>query len=163
MRKYLLHVLIISFVFFLTPTVPVASYTGEIETYKQEVEKNPDDALAHYNLGVGYGESGMYEEAIESFKQAIRIDPDDAVVHYSLGLAYHYSSDSDSALEQYKILKSLDPSLANKLVDIIYKQFKGRKLNQMANPTKPPEFNVSVGLYYAYTAVFHIIQLGEYV
>ena len=29
----------------------------------------------------------------------------------------------------------------------------------MANPTKPPEFNVSVGLYYAYTAVFHIILL----
>ena len=25
-----------------------------IETYKQEVEKNPDDAKAHYNLGVAY-------------------------------------------------------------------------------------------------------------
>ena len=120
MRKYLLHVLIISFVFFLTPTVPVASYTGEIETYKQEVEKNPDDALAHYNLGVGYGESGMYEEAIESFKQAIRIDPDDAGAHFNLGEAYHLSNDRDSALEQYKILKNLGPELANKLSDLIY-------------------------------------------
>ena len=47
MRKYLLHVLIISFVFLLAPIVPVASYAGEIETYKQEVEKNPDDVDAH--------------------------------------------------------------------------------------------------------------------
>ncbi len=26
----------------------------EIETYKQEVEKNPDDADAHNNLGIAY-------------------------------------------------------------------------------------------------------------
>jgi hypothetical protein len=32
MRKYLPHILIISFVFLLTPTVLVASYAGEIET-----------------------------------------------------------------------------------------------------------------------------------
>ena len=64
MRKYLPHVLIISFVFLLTPTVPAASDMGEIETYKQEVEKNPDDAEAHYNLGYAYGNSGKYEEAI---------------------------------------------------------------------------------------------------
>ena len=50
MRKYLLHVLIISFVFLLTLTVQTESYAGEIETYKQEVEKNPDDAEAHYGL-----------------------------------------------------------------------------------------------------------------
>ena len=56
MRKYLLHVLIISFVFLLAPTVQAAPYlvywpsklyAGDIETYKQEVEKNPDDVDAH--------------------------------------------------------------------------------------------------------------------
>ena len=38
----------------------------EIETYKQEVEKNPDDADAHNGLGDAYLKSGRYEEAIES-------------------------------------------------------------------------------------------------
>ena len=47
MRNYLLHILIISFVFILVPTAQAASYAGEIETYKQEVEKNPDDVGAH--------------------------------------------------------------------------------------------------------------------
>ena len=47
MRKYIPHILIISFVFLLAHAVHVASYAGEIETYKQEVEKNPDDVDAH--------------------------------------------------------------------------------------------------------------------
>ena len=69
MKKYLPHILIISFVFILAPIVPVASYAGEIETYKQEVEKNPDDADAHYNLGLTYLKSGKYEEAIEKLSE----------------------------------------------------------------------------------------------
>ena len=69
MRKYLPHVLIISFVFLLTPTVQVASYAGEIEDAKEEVRNNPDDAKAHYNLGNAYGRSGKYEEAIDAFKK----------------------------------------------------------------------------------------------
>ena len=54
MRKYLLHVLIISFVFLLAPTAQVASHAGELEDAKEEVRKNPDDADAHYNLGLAY-------------------------------------------------------------------------------------------------------------
>ena len=88
MRKYLLHVLIISFVFLLAPTVHVASYAGELEDAKEEVRKNPDDAEAHFNLGVAYENLGMYKEAIEPYKQAIRIDPDYAMAHNNLGVAY---------------------------------------------------------------------------
>jgi tetratricopeptide (TPR) repeat protein len=66
MRKYLLHVLIISFVFLLAPTAQVVSYAGEIETWKEEVRMNPDDAYAHYNLGAAYYELGRHEEAIEA-------------------------------------------------------------------------------------------------
>jgi len=36
MRKYLLHVLIISFVFLLAPTVQVASYAGKLEDAKEK-------------------------------------------------------------------------------------------------------------------------------
>ena len=52
MRKYLLHILIISVVFLLASTAQVASYAGEMEFYKEEVRKNPDDALAHFALGI---------------------------------------------------------------------------------------------------------------
>ena len=109
MRKYLLHVLIISFVFLLAHTAQVATYAGELEDAKEEVRNNPDYAVAHFNLGLAYNKSGKYKEAIESFKQAIRIDPDDRDVHYNLGNAhfnlgvtYHKSGKYKEAIESFK-------------------------------------------------------------
>ena len=49
-----------------------------IESYRQAIRINPDDAEAHYNLGHAYERSGMDKEAIESYRQAIMINPDDA-------------------------------------------------------------------------------------
>ena len=125
MRKYLLHILIISFVFLLAPTAHVASYAGEledaIEDAKEEVRINPDNAEAHSNLSLAYYLLGNYKKAIESYKQAIRLGPDDAGAHFNLGLAYVFSKDRDSAVEEYEILKSLDTELANKLFDEINK------------------------------------------
>jgi len=89
MRKYLLHVLIISFVFLLAPTTQVASYAGEIENAKEEVRNNPDEAWAHGLLGNAYRESGKYEEAIESYKQAIIYYLDfPSFSHHSCNLSY---------------------------------------------------------------------------
>jgi len=91
MRKYLLHVLIISFVFLLTPACDVAKTVEEIEIEledaKEEVRKNPDDALAHYHLGQAYLYAYKYEKAILSYKQAIRIDPDFAQAYFNLGIS----------------------------------------------------------------------------
>ncbi len=115
MRKYLLHILIISFVFLLAPTVHVASYAGEIEDAKEYVRNNPDDADAHFYLGNAYGRSGKYEEAIKSFKQAIRIKPDDAKAHCKLGVAYVRSGKYEEAprtlLERFFL--GISPSLGN--------------------------------------------------
>ena len=100
----------------------------EFEVYKQAIKINPDDAKAHYDLGLAYGESIKWKKAIKSYKQAVRINPDYAEAHYYLGVAYIDLNDEeelneklrDSALEQYEILKSLDPERANELFDKIY-------------------------------------------
>jgi len=60
MRKYLLHVLIISFVFFITPTILAASdIEREIEELKQAIRINPDDAEAYINFGLAYVKFGI--------------------------------------------------------------------------------------------------------
>ena len=120
MRKYLLHILIISFVFLLAPTAHVASYAVDIEEAKEEVRKNPDDADAHFNLGYAYGDLGKHKKAIESYKQAIRFDPDYAMAHYNLGVCYIDNRDKSSALKQHNILKKLDTKRAKKLLGMIY-------------------------------------------
>jgi len=108
-------------VFLLALTAQAASYAGAIEDAKEEVRKNPDDAEAHFNLGLAYGELGKHEEEIESYKQAIRISPDFAVAHFNLGCMYIILNDRGSAIGQYKILKKLDTEKANDLFDMIYK------------------------------------------
>ena len=116
MRKYLPHVLIISFVLILAPTAQVASYAEsglqKVELWKEYIRKNPDDAGAHLSLGYAYVISGKLKEAIESYKQALRIDPDYTKAHYNLGVAYLQLNDRGSALEEYKILKKLDTEMA---------------------------------------------------
>ena len=112
MRKYLLHVLIISFVFILTPACDVAKTVEEkieieLEDYKEEVRKNPDDALAHYHLGQAYLYAYKYEKAILSYKQAIRIDPDFAAAYHNLGISYRMTSSwksGEKALEKAVVL-----------------------------------------------------------
>ena len=74
MRKYIPHVLIISFVFLLTHTAQVASYAGEIEDAREEVRRNPDDADAHGNLGGAYLQSNDRDSAIDQYKILKKLD-----------------------------------------------------------------------------------------
>ncbi len=39
-----------------------------------------------FDLGVTYGESGMYQEAIEAYRLAIGIEPNDAGANFNVGL-----------------------------------------------------------------------------
>ena len=90
-------------------TLQVAAYAGVIEDYKQEVEKRPDEAYAHFYLGYAYRESGKYEEAIEPLKQAIRIKPDFALAHYKLGLTYGELGENKKAIKSYKQALRISP------------------------------------------------------
>ena len=83
-------------------TVQVASYAGDIKSYRDAVRYNPDAAGAHYNLGLAYSRAGMDKEAIKSYKQAIRINPDYAEAHYDLGVDYFESGKYKEAIESYE-------------------------------------------------------------
>jgi len=122
MRKYLLHVLVTSFVFFLTPTTQAASdVEATIDEDKQAAGENSDDATVYFDRGVDYLKSGMYKEAIEVLKVAIERDPEHAMSYYNLGILYNSSNDKDSALKQHEILNGLDFDLADKLFGLIRK------------------------------------------
>ncbi|MEO0210754.1 MAG: tetratricopeptide repeat protein, partial [candidate division WOR-3 bacterium] len=52
---------------------------------RKTLQANPEDAEAHYNLGVLLADQGRYEEAEKEFREAIRIKPEYAEAHFSLG------------------------------------------------------------------------------
>ena len=64
--------------FFTIATIQEALDVEEIEIYKQEVEKNPDDAEAHYNLGVAYLQLNDRDSAIEQYKILKKLDTERA-------------------------------------------------------------------------------------
>lgn len=47
-------------------------------------------AMAYYNLGLLYMQSGQYREAADAFQQALLINPEDAEARYNLELAVLY-------------------------------------------------------------------------
>jgi len=46
----------------------------------------PEDANAHYNLGLAYDNKGLVDEAVQQLRETIRLKPDDANAHYNLGV-----------------------------------------------------------------------------
>ena len=88
------------------------THSKAIEAYKQTIRINPDDAIAHCNLGFAYDQLGFHEEAREAYIRAIRIDPDYAEAHYRLGLDYVIFGFRILAIEAYKQAVRIDPDYA---------------------------------------------------
>ena len=113
MRKYLLHALIISFVFLLTPTTQAASdVEATIDEDKQAAGENSDDATVYFDRGVDYLKSGMYKEAIEVYKRAIFINTGYIDAYNNLGNAYGKLGMYKEAIEVLKVAIKRDPDHA---------------------------------------------------
>ncbi|MEL7314053.1 MAG: tetratricopeptide repeat protein [Cyanobacteria bacterium J06559_3] len=54
-------------------------YTQAEAIWQQVLEVNPDDAVAHYNLGTALAAQGQYEAAETAHREAIRLDPSYAI------------------------------------------------------------------------------------
>ena len=71
------------------------------------VEKAPNDAWAHYELGISYLHTNSFEEALTHIKEAYRLDPKhgvDKTYHYWLGKAYHQNHQFDEAIKEYNLI-----------------------------------------------------------
>ena len=76
-------------------------YEEAVDTYKQAIKVNPDDAVAYNKLGIAYRSAGKMQESLEALKQAIKIKSDYAEAHYELGLTYRSSFKNQEALDSY--------------------------------------------------------------
>jgi tetratricopeptide (TPR) repeat protein len=84
---------------------------------------NPQDADAHYQLGLTHLKRGNLDVARRYFESALKIDPADPDHHYSLGRAYELSGEWAKALEQYEETYRLNPEYG--LGDIFREVAKG--------------------------------------
>jgi tetratricopeptide (TPR) repeat protein len=88
---------------------------GDAETkerWEQMVRIKPNDAWAHYNLGIIMERAGDAGGAITHYEQAIRIKPDFAMAHYNLAIALAQTGKTQEAIEHYEQVLRIEPDNA---------------------------------------------------
>ena len=100
-------------------------YNSWLTIWQDTVEKRPNNARAHNNLGVALARMGRVPEAILHYEQALRIWPDYVNAHNNLGLALAEQGEDQEAVEQYDQALRLRPDYAlahNNLASALMKQ-----------------------------------------
>jgi tetratricopeptide (TPR) repeat protein len=85
-----------------TPPATNTAVDKEIDTLKQEIQKDPHSATLHLALGNAFAGKHLYLEAIDAYKNAIRIDPDFSEAYYRLGETFYTQDGYEEAIEAYK-------------------------------------------------------------
>jgi protein O-GlcNAc transferase len=76
------------------------------------VEFMPDDAEAHYNLGVALKHLGLMESAVASYRRAVKIKPAYVDAHYNLGNALKELKQFTDAVASYRRALKIKPDSA---------------------------------------------------
>ncbi len=82
-----------------------------IEHFHRALRIKPDDAEAHYHLGIALHMQGKTVEAIESYHRALRIKPDLAKAHDNLGVALQRQGKTEEAIKQFHHALQIKPDL----------------------------------------------------
>ena len=83
-----------------------------VNANQKSVELAPQDALAHYNLGITLQELGRFDEAEASYTQAIALKPGFAEPHYNLGITLQELGRLDEAEASYTQAIAFKPDYA---------------------------------------------------
>ena len=82
-------------------------YNEAIKYYREAIKLNPDDAMAHYDLGVLLYSLKQFDETEDEWRDAIKLNPHFSAAHYNLGGLLYSLKRFDEAEEEYrKAIKS---------------------------------------------------------
>ena len=71
-------------------------------TARETLRLNPNNAGAHYNLGLALGQKLDWDGSIAQLREALRLDPNNDMAHYSLGVALGKKLDWEGATGEYR-------------------------------------------------------------
>jgi tetratricopeptide (TPR) repeat protein len=109
-RTYLVICLVaVTIIFTAITRLSTGIWRNDITLFERIIEKTPNAAFAHNNLGLAYYTHGRLNEAIQGYLIALRLRPDHADAHYNLGLAYYEQRRFDEAVKEYLTALKIKP------------------------------------------------------
>ena len=78
-----------------------------IRENQQRIETDPNDAEAHFLLGVEYDRLGKYQQAIGAFKEVLRVNPKSAEAYFNLALLYNQTNEGREAIRNITLAGNL--------------------------------------------------------
>ncbi len=95
---------------------------------QRALEKNPNNPVAHFDMGFAYALQGQYAPAIRAYQMATRLKPDFVAAHFNMGIAYKTAGDLRDAVGAFQNALRYDPQHAPSLFET------AEALKQAANP-----------------------------
>ncbi|MFQ5900053.1 MAG: tetratricopeptide repeat protein [Thermodesulfobacteriota bacterium] len=85
-------------------------WKDEYSFWSDLVERFPDNARAHHNLGAAYLGKGLLNESLKAYQEAIRLAPDYQEAHYHAGDIYRRMGRLEDAVNEYRTALLIDPA-----------------------------------------------------
>ena len=112
-EKIVISVLVLITLLFSSLTYARNSlWNNGISLWQDVVEKSPNKARPHNNLGYAYASQGQWDRAIAEFQTALSLNPNYVEAHNNLAVAYQTKGQLDMAVEQCQIALRLRPDYA---------------------------------------------------
>ncbi|MCX7594362.1 MAG: tetratricopeptide repeat protein [Fischerella sp.] len=92
--------------------------TGAEENLRKLIEKYPEDAFGHYQLGNVLFRQDKKEDAIKAYQEAIRIDPKYALAHNAIGIIFAQQQRWEDAIAEYKKALEINPDYGDALTNL---------------------------------------------
>ena len=110
------------------------SFNDALEAIRSAVQTTPDDAEAHYELGLVFDRLGRVGEAEASLRRALQLNPKFAEAHNELGLILERTYRAEEAETSYRRALALRPEWPGVLSNLaIAQKFQGKLDEAEAN------------------------------
>jgi len=97
-------------------------YQAAIPVLQAFIEKNPELAGPHLNLGISYQKSDQFDAAVAALTKATELNPNNTFAYQQLGITYREQGNFEAALDAYTSALKLDSdyALAHRNIGILY-------------------------------------------
>ncbi len=85
------------------PPVSAEELQSRIDQYERQIQMNPNDPTAHYNLGATLIEAKQFTRAVRTLKTLIRLNPHHLSGNYKLGQALLETGREEDAIDCFQV------------------------------------------------------------